>query len=175
MSGLADALQHALAVEHQVVYGYGIVGAHVGDRAGNATIRSHTLTPDQALQRLEEHEKLRDRISSLLLRLHQRPAPAAVAYALPFPVTDAVAARKLAQSLEQSVAGAAYDVIAVSGTGSAERTLMVGSLAAAADWGGRWALAALEPFVEAFPGQPGQSEESGQPSQPSTTPTSSSS
>ena len=160
---VVDALQHALAVEHQVIYGYGVLGAHLSDRAKRTGI---TPSGDDARSRLEQHLELRDRIAALVQRHGDTPVAAEPAYQLPFAVTDASAALRLGRQLEDDVAAAGYAVIAASGPRSPERRLMVASLSAAADWSARWALAELRPFAAPFPGQPVASK-------PSTTPTSS--
>jgi hypothetical protein len=46
------ALQTALAAEHQIVYGYGVVGAHLRGQLRRWSLR-----------RLDEHAALRDRVA----------------------------------------------------------------------------------------------------------------
>jgi hypothetical protein len=167
---LVDALQRALAIEHQVIYGYGVLGARLAT-GGRGTLPG--APPDQLETegRLEQHKVLRDRLAGLLLARHQTPTAAAAAYQLPFAVTNTQSARKLAAGLENSVTEAAYDVISLSRPDSNDRRLMIAALAGAADWYARWTLAMSEPSAVPFPGRPGQPGAS----QPSTTPTSSSS
>lgn len=164
---VVDALQDALAIEHQVIYGYGVVGAHVS----NPGLQLNSLMPSQAAVqlRLRQHQELRDHIAALVRSARQAPVSAATAYQLPFVVTGPSAARRLGLLLEQSVGSAAYDVIAASERRSPERALMIRSLTAAADWQARWTVADLTPYAVPFPGRPGQPAAS----QPSTTPTSS--
>jgi hypothetical protein len=121
----ATALAAALAVEHQVIYGYGVAGAHLVGADRRA-----------ALAALGAHRVRRDQLAALL-----RPAAApagAPAYALPFPVTDPVSARRLCAELEDGCAGAAWDLAAAAGPRQPARTLAVGSLADAASRGAYW-------------------------------------
>lgn len=160
---VTDSLQQALAIEHQVIYGYGVLGAHL---SGRDAITDGPVTQQQAAARLDQHKVLRDRLAALLRSRHQQPTPAAAAYALPFPVTNETEAAHLGQTLERAAAQSAYAVIAQATRSSAERRLMIAALAEAATWEGQWTIAIPEPFAWAFPGQPAAS-------QPSTTPTSS--
>ena len=150
---MVDALQRALAIEHQVIYGYGVLGAHL--RQGST---SHGFTPTQsdARSRLQEHQELRDRLAAQVRAAGRTPVAAEPAYRLPFAVSNESTAQRLGRQLESSVAAAGYDVIAVSRPSSPERGLMLGALTAAAAWQARWALAAFEPYAEPFPGRPGQ-------------------
>jgi hypothetical protein len=139
---VAEALAAALAVEDQVIYGYGVAGAHLGgsDR-------------DAALQRLQQHELLRDELAG---RLASTGAPTVVpspAYAVPFPVDSRRSAARLAALLEDGTAGAAWDLVAVSAADSPERRLGVGVLGDAATWSARWHALAGAP-APALPGQP---------------------
>ena len=165
---LVDALQRALAIEQQVIYGYGVLGAHLSDPN---ELGHPAPSPDDARDRLDQHLELRDRIATLVKATGRTPVAGEAAYRLPFAVDSASAARKLGQELEQSAAGAAYDVIAASAPHSPERRVLAAALTAAADWQAQWALADFEPYANPFPGRPGQPAAS----QPSTTPTSSSS
>lgn len=164
-----DALQRALAIEHQVIYGYGVLGAHLG--TGRAVNR---LMPAEAetQARLQQHLELRDRIASLVRVAGSKPVAAAVAYQLPFPVTGPSSAAQLGWRLESSVGSAAYSVIAESGPNSPERALMIGALTTANDWQIRWSTGnSGGAYAVPFPGRPVQPSAS----QPSTTPTSSAS
>lgn len=132
------ALREALAAEQAVVYGYGVVGAHL---EGN--------DEKLAATRLTAHQELRDRISSLITALGAVPSPALPAYRLPFPVGDASAARRLAASLEDGAAGAAWDLAAATGSRSSARELAVGWLSDAAVAAARWGAS-----LPALPGRP---------------------
>jgi hypothetical protein len=132
------ALTAALAAEQQIVYGYGVAGSHLsGSQLGYA----------QAC--LTVHELRRDRISALLRAAGATAPAASPAYALPFPVTGAAAARRLAGQLEAAGAGAAWDLVAAAARGDTARTLGVDWLGDAATRATRWGRA-----VAPFPGQP---------------------
>jgi hypothetical protein len=140
---LPGALVTALSTEHQVIYGYGVVGAHL-------TGRPRTL----CLSRLDQHFLLRDRLTALL-RTESRKAPAASpAYALPFAVTNAATAARLAAQLEEGAAGAAWDLVAASAAATDVRTIAITMLAAAAVWGARWRELLPGSADPALPGQP---------------------
>jgi hypothetical protein len=134
---LVQALQAALAIEQQVVYGYGVLGAKLS--AGRKTFAAGCLTA---------HMTHRDAISALLTSAGAVPGAAAPAYQLPFRVGDAASARRLAIQLEQASAGATWDLISSSGPASSARSQAVGWLTDAAvrleHWGAELAL----------PGQP---------------------
>ncbi|HWB68190.1 MAG TPA: ferritin-like domain-containing protein [Mycobacteriales bacterium] len=136
----SQALQQALAAEHAIVYGYGVVGAHL-----RGTGRKRALTA------LRVNEQRRDLLDAEIRKTGATPLAPLAAYGLPFPVTDAVSAKRLAVQLEEGGAGAAWDLIAAS-TGSSrdrDRTLAIDWLREAAaritEWGGS---------VPALPGQP---------------------
>jgi hypothetical protein len=132
-----QALQAALAIEEQVVYGYGVLGPQLSGAAKAF-----------AAGCLSAHMTHRDDISALVTAAGASPVAAAPAYQLPFRVRDAARARRLALQLEQASAGATWDVIASSGAASPARTEAVGWLTDAAvrleHWGAELAL----------PGQP---------------------
>jgi hypothetical protein len=134
---LTEALQAALSIEQQVTYGYGVVGAHLSGKAET-----------YALACLQEHMQRRDDLLSLISGAHSSPSAAPPAYQLPFPVTDAAAARRLAARLEEASAGAAWDLIAAAGSGTGVRRAAVGWLTDAATRGEYWGSEL------ALPGQP---------------------
>jgi hypothetical protein len=138
-----DALQAALAVEHQIVYGYGLAVAHLAGKPYAA-----------ALGALAEARSRRDVFSDLLRRRGAVPAPAAPAYVPPAPVTAALSATALCLRLEHAAEGAAWDLVAAAGPGDEVRALGVKWLGAAAVNAAHWAgaSAAAEPSL---PGQPG--------------------
>jgi len=138
-----EALQAALGVEHQAVYGYGLAAAHVAGRQYSA-----------ALTALADAEARRDRLADLLRRRGRVPAAAAPAYLPPAPVTGATSALALCLSLEHAAEGAAWDLIAASSPNDEVRTLGVHWLGVAAVRAAKWAgaSASAEP---ALPGRPG--------------------
>jgi Domain of unknown function (DUF4439) len=134
---LLESLQAALAVEHQVVYGYGVLGPRLSG-----------ATKSYAADCLSAHMAHRDALEALVSAARATPAVAAPAYQLPFRVSDPDAARRLAVRLEQASAGATWDLIVSSSAGDTSRTAAVGWLSDAAirldHWGAELAL----------PGQP---------------------
>jgi len=136
MSAL-EAVQAALAAEQAVVYGYGVVGSHLAKAA-------ETYASD----RLTEHLRRRDTLTTLVTAAGGTPVTARVAYQLPFAVTNAKSATLLGAHLEQGANGAYWDLIAAAVANSPTRSLAIGWLAdsavAANHWGG----------LQALPGQP---------------------
>jgi hypothetical protein len=102
-SASVAALQGALAAEHTAVYGYGVVGAML---AGS----------EQADARADwtAHQVARDALEAMLAKLGATPVAASPAYALPFPVTSASTAAKLAAALEEGVTRGYLGLVAVS-------------------------------------------------------------
>jgi hypothetical protein len=121
------ALKSALAAEQAVVYGYGAVGAHLSGAPRR-----------YAMARLTMHQARRDEISALITASGAVPPGGLPAYRLPFPVEDPASARRLAGSLEDGAAGAAWDLAAATGSRSSARRLAVGWLADAAVAASRW-------------------------------------
>ncbi|HVS69215.1 MAG TPA: DUF4439 domain-containing protein [Mycobacteriales bacterium] len=132
------ALKQALATEQAVVYGYGVVGAHLSGKDRRI-----------AAARLVTHQNLRDRISALIAAAGAVPPAALPAYRLPAPVTDAATARQLAAHLEDGAAGAAWDLAASTAARSPARGVAVGWLTDAAVAAGHWGSAST-----ALPGKP---------------------
>ena len=154
-----DALRAALRVEYQVVYGYGLVGAHL--RGGDQTY---------AADRLAAHQLLRDSLLALDAGDTARPA-AQPAYRPPFPVADATSAHALAIRLEDAAAGAAWDLTATEPAGSQARKIAVPALSDLATAAARWRARAGAIDDPALPGAPPGTAQAA--SQPSTTPTTS--
>lgn len=128
------ALQTALEAEHAAIYGYGVVGARVGDDRRKEAQRGY-----------DAHRALRDELSRRITGLGGTPRAAAAAYALPFPVPDAAAAVRLAAELEDRVAAVHADLVrACSG---ARRRSAAGSLREAAVRAVHWRGSGV-----AFPG-----------------------
>lgn len=130
------ALQGALAAEHAAVYGYGVVGAML---AGTA----------QAEARADwtAHQVARDTLEAMLTRLGATPVAASTAYVLPFAVTDARSAEKLAATLENGVTRAYLGLVAVSDP--ALRSFGARSMQTSADRATAWTGT-----TQAFPGMP---------------------
>ena len=148
------AVRAAVRIEHEVVYGYGVVGAH---------LRSHDRR--LAAGRLAAHQQLRDDLGTLATDLP--PAPAA--YELPFPVVDAATARELAVRLEDAAAAAAWALVTSTTADSSARRIAVGMLSDTATAAARWRERSDRTDDPALPGQPAAAGTS----QPSTTATTS--
>lgn len=148
------AVRAAVRIEHEVVYGYGVVGAH---------LRGHDR--HLAARRLTAHQQLRDDLGQLATDLPR----SAAAYALPFPVVDGATARELAVRLEDAAAAAAWALVTSTSADSRARRLAVGMLSDTATAAARWRQRSGRTDDPALPGQPAAAGTS----QPSTTPTTS--
>jgi hypothetical protein len=137
-TGLADAL----AAEHAAIFAYGVIGG----RLDGEDVRA-------ARDAEESHRSRRD---TLLLRLAERGATAPAAapsYDLPFPVTDADSARRLAILVEERV-GAIWRAVLPEATRD-DRREALDALVEAAIRATRWRLAAgMSPATVPFPGAP---------------------
>ncbi|WP_367130997.1 MULTISPECIES: ferritin-like domain-containing protein [Streptomyces] len=119
------AAQAALAAEHAAVYGYGVVGARVAqERAA------------EAREAYDAHRARRDAMSRTVRDLGGVPEAAAAGYALPFAVTDADGAVRLAAELETRVAAVYADLVGAAG--DALRGEAAGALREAAVRAVRW-------------------------------------
>ncbi len=137
------ALREALAAEHAAVWGYGVVGAALGDEG-----QARAGTWETA------HRDIRDRVTGLLADRDADPVGAEGGYALPFPVLSEIEAARLAVVLEDGVASAWVRVLdqAVERT---TRELAVSALTAAEVRAVGWRTAAGQtPVTRAFPGLP---------------------
>jgi hypothetical protein len=97
------ALQTALDAENAAVYGYGAVGAHLTGAMQKMAVRDWVA-----------HQTARDTLAAMVTALGARPAAAAAAYQLPFPVHDEQGAVMLAALLEDRVAAAYLGLVALS-------------------------------------------------------------
>jgi hypothetical protein len=130
------ALQSALAAEHAAVYGYGVAGA-VLSGAVQAEARSDWMA----------HQVARDTLEAMVTKLGATPVAASAAYRLPFPVTSATAARRLAATLENGVTRAYLGVVAVDDP--AVRSFAARAMQTAASRATSWSGTTV-----AFPGMP---------------------
>ncbi|MFE4970235.1 DUF4439 domain-containing protein [Streptomyces sp. NPDC056660] len=128
------ALQAALAAEHAAVYGYGVVGGRVGRQR---------LT--EARSAYDAHRARRDALAREVEDLGAAPVAASAAYALPFAVTDAATAVRLAAELEDRVADVYSDLVRASS--GERRGSAAGALREAAVRAVRWSGKSV-----AFPG-----------------------
>jgi hypothetical protein len=132
-------LATALEIEHQAVYGYGVLGPYLS--GGNvATARAAEAA----------HRSRRDRLDVLL----GAGAPSsAAAYALPQPVTDRASALRLAALLEDGVTTAYRAALAA--TEGAQRKFALDAMLDAAGRAAAWKRAAgTKPGTVPFPGRP---------------------
>ena len=137
------ALNDALAAEHAAVWGYGVVGAALGENA-----RSQAEDAESA------HRAVRDQVSALLAGRKADVVDAQGAYALPFPVLSAVDAAALGVVLEEGVAKAWVRVLDQAAERST-RELAVGTLSATELRAVAWREAAGKtPVTTPFPGLP---------------------
>ncbi|MBW1601225.1 ferritin-like domain-containing protein [Streptomyces sp. JJ66] len=119
------AAQAALAAEHAAVYGYGVIGARVGDDRRQAARDAYAA-----------HRARREVLARRVRDLGATPRAARAGYALPYPVPDAVAAARFAAELEDRVAGVYADLVRAA-TG-AVRQEAAGALREAALRSARW-------------------------------------
>jgi hypothetical protein len=103
MSSPIAAMQAALAAEHAAVYGYGVTGAML-----TGTAKSLAYADWRA------HEIARDTLAAMIVKLGATPVAASPAYTLPFAVTNASSARRLAAVLEDGVTRAYLGLVGVS-------------------------------------------------------------
>ncbi|GGJ77046.1 hypothetical protein GCM10010123_03790 [Pilimelia anulata] len=140
-------LGDALAAEYAAVYAYGVLGVR--------------LPPAQApVARTAEaaHRDLRDALLLHLRSAGATPGGAEPGYALPFPVPDAAAARRLAVVVEERTATVWRAALAAT-DGPARRLVLTG-LTDAATRATRWRrLSAQLPLTTPYPGRPGPTPE----------------
>jgi len=136
VSAIDDALDAAMRGEDAAIYAYGILGAHLTGVA-------------LALARQGEasHRDQRD----ALLETMSDPPSTDVTYALPFPVTDAASAIRLAVNVEEHCAVLWRAVVVASAP--TDRTAPLGTLADTANRAAAWRRAGgATPGTAAFPG-----------------------
>jgi Domain of unknown function (DUF4439) len=137
------ALGEALAAAHAAVWGYGVVGAALGEGASSTAAAAETA-----------HRDVRDRVTALLVERETEPVGAEGGYALPFPVLSQVDAAALAVVLEDGVAAAWVRVLDQAAERST-RELAVGALSDAEVRAVAWrAAAGQSPVTRALPGLP---------------------
>jgi hypothetical protein len=136
----AEALGSALIAEHAAIFGYGAIGAHLD---GDLLVA--------ARQAEAAHRDRRDAVALRVTAAGATPAPAAAAYALPFPVSDATSAMRLAAAVEEGAAGAWREALAAT-TGD-DRKVALDALIACAVMATRWrASAGIVPTTLTYPG-----------------------
>ncbi|MEE1785561.1 ferritin-like domain-containing protein [Streptomyces sp. SP17BM10] len=141
------ALQGALNAEHAAVYGYGVVGAKLPDDQQRADARTAYA----------DHQARRDAWQRLLTGVGATPGAAAAGYQLPFAVTDAAAATRLAAHIETRLTTVYADLVAA--VPAQQRTAAAEALREAALHARRWGAP-----QRAFPGIDDQATASPTPS-----------
>lgn len=135
------ALFDAIATEHSIIYGYGIVSAH--------------STPDDnalvAAAMAEHRDRREAAIAMLTARSVSPPLPAA-GYQLPISVANPTDAANLAVRMEQDAA-VAWRAVLEQATSSDDRAFAVTALTQAAVTAAKWrAQLGTWPVTVAFPG-----------------------
>jgi hypothetical protein len=135
------ALFDAIATEHGVIYGYGIVSAH-----------SSPEVNDIVAEAMAGHRKLReDGIARLTGRDATAPLPA-VGYEIPIEVDTPENAALLATRMEEDSA-VAWRAVLEQATTAEDRELAVTALTQAAVTAARWrTVIGMSPAIVAFPG-----------------------
>jgi hypothetical protein len=123
-----EALQAALAAEHAVVWGYGVVGSRA-----DAALLPAVRAADSA------HRGRRDATAALVRGLGAEPVTTEPSYALPFPVTTRGSALRLAVHLEDGDAAAWRYAVASTDDRAVRRTALT-ALTDAAVRATRWRL-----------------------------------
>ncbi len=136
-----SALCAALANEHAVVYGYGIVSAHCAPEVN--TLVSFGLA---------QHRERRDQVISMLAGRSVTAPVAAAGYRLPMPVETPADAAKLAARMENDTE-VAWRAFVEQAQSSEDRTFGVTALTQSAVLAARWKqLLGDWPITTAFPG-----------------------
>jgi hypothetical protein len=134
-----EALGAALVAEHAAIYGYDVLGPHLS---------GGPLAQAQAAE--TAHRARRDDLLVRLTNAGAKPPAPSVAYALPFPVTDAASAQRLAVQLEERTA--AIWRVALGPTADADRKLALDALVDTALRAARWRrLTGTQPGTVALP------------------------
>lgn len=135
------ALCDALATEHAVVYGYGIVSAHT--------------MPDlnaMVTEALNQHRRRRDAVVAMLAARSVTGPVAAAGYQLPFPVNNATDAARLAVRMENDDA-VAWRAVVEKAKAPDRRSFAVTALTQSAVMAARWnRVVGAWPMTTAFPG-----------------------
>lgn len=140
-AGPDAALFDAVATEHGVIYGYGLVSAHSAPEVN-----------DIVAEAMAGHRKLReDAIARLTDRDVTAPLPA-VGYEIPIEVNTPQDAARLATRMEEDSA-VAWRAVLEQSTTTEDRTFAVTALTQAAVTAAKWrAVLGTSPSTVAFPG-----------------------
>jgi len=135
------ALCDALATEHAVIYGYGMVSAHADPDINHLVSIA-----------LEQHRQRRDQVVTMLATRSVAAPVAAAGYQLPMPVNNATDAAQLAVRMENDAAAAWRAVIEQAQTPE-DRSFGSTALTQSAVLAARWnKVLGASPITVAFPG-----------------------
>lgn len=130
----------ALAAEHATIFAYGPIGAHLDDERA-----------DLAREAEAAHRERRDVLLVRLAGQGAEPPAAAPSYVLPFEVTDASSALRLAVQVEESATGVWRTLLAR--TEDEDRRLALDAMVDCAVRATNWRVAAgVRPATRVFPG-----------------------
>jgi Domain of unknown function (DUF4439) len=139
--GADAALFDAVAVEHGVIYGYGLVSAHT-------TPDVNDLVSDA----MAGHRELREETIARLAARNVAAPPPAAGYQLPTKVDSPTDAEKLALRMEEDAA-VAWRAVLEQATVAEDRTFAVTALTQCAVTAAKWRnVLGLSPNTVAFPG-----------------------
>jgi Domain of unknown function (DUF4439) len=140
-SGPDNALCAALATEHAVIYGYGIVSAHSPPDVNKLVAYA-----------MNQHRERRDQVIVMLAGRSVRAPVAATGYQLPMPVNNATDAAHLAVRMEKDTEVAWRAAIEQAQT-PRDRGFGVTALSQSAILVARWnQVLSIWPITTAFPG-----------------------
>jgi hypothetical protein len=138
---VSNELTAALAAEHAAIYAYGPIGVRLRDGAERDARAAEAA-----------HRARRDALVLALSAGGATPPPAQPAYALPFPVTDAASAARLAVAIEERTA--AVWRAALPPTTGDQRAQALAALTDCAVRATRWRrTAGITPITVPFPGR----------------------
>lgn len=140
-TGPDAVLGDALATEHGVIYGYGVVSAYILPDL-------NYLVSDAVRQ----HRDRRDRVITMLSARSQAAPVAAAGYQLPIPVNDNTDAAQLALRMENDAA-VAWRAVVEQARELTDRQFATTALAQSAVLAARWnQVLGNWPITRAFPG-----------------------
>jgi hypothetical protein len=140
---MSGELTAALTAEYAAIYAYGPIGVRLTGKAAELARAAEAA-----------HRARRDELVLLLGAAGTPVPPAQPAYTLPFAVTDAAAALRLAVEVEERTS--TFWWAALAATEGGQRTTVLAGLTDCAVRATRWRrLAGMNPLTVAFPGRPG--------------------
>ncbi len=140
-AGPDTALCDALATEHGVIYGYGMVSAYASPDLNSLVSMA-----------IRQHRERRDRIIAMLAARAVTAPVAAAGYRLPMPMDNPTDAAQLALRMENDCA-VAWRAVAEQAGEPADREFAVTALSQSAVLAARWnRVLGSWPITTAFPG-----------------------